>query len=85
MGKKTHIVVSHKNETRQHLFFIRRFMQLAWASAYAAWDIPKPRNVSNMFGSWLNGLPKNFEPLVLVGAVALCWSVWLYRNAMVFL
>ena len=37
-----------------------------------------------MFGSWLNGLPKNFEPLVLVGAVALCWSVWLYRNAMVF-
>jgi len=25
-----------------------------------------------MFGSWLNGLPKNFKPLVLVVAAVLC-------------
>ena len=37
-----------------------------------------------MFGSWLSGIPKEYKPLVLLGAVALCWSVWLCRNAVVF-
>jgi len=54
---------------------------MLWASVFAAWGIPKPRNVFDMFGSWLNGLPKNFKPLVLVGTTTLCWSVWLCRNA----
>ena len=37
-----------------------------------------------MFGSWLNGIPKNYKSLVLVGAPALCWFVWLCRNAVIF-
>jgi len=57
---------------------------MLWATVYAAWGLPKPRNMSNMFESWLNGIPKDFKPLVLVGAAALCWSVWLCRNAVVF-
>ena len=68
----------------QYLFFDCRFMRMVWASAYAAWGIPKPRNISNMFGSWLNRVPKDFQPLVLVGTTTLCWSVWLYRNGVVF-
>ena len=36
-----------------------------------------------MFGNWLNGIPKDYKPLVLVGAAALCWSVWRCRNAAV--
>ena len=54
------------------------------ASVYAAWGISKPRNVFSMFGSRLNGLSKNFKLLVLVGATALCWSIWLCRNTVVF-
>ena len=27
---------------------------------------------------------KNYKPLVLVGAAALCWSVWFCRNTVVF-
>ena len=57
---------------------------MVWASVYEAWGIPKPRNMSNMFGSWLNGIPKEFKQLVLLGAAALCWSVWRCRNAVVF-
>jgi len=34
--------------------------------------------------SWLNGIPKKLKPLVLVGAAALCWSVWLCRNTVIF-
>jgi len=37
-----------------------------------------------MFGSWLIGIPKEYKPLVLLGAAALCWSVWLCRNIVVF-
>jgi len=57
---------------------------MVWASVYAAWGISKPRNMANMFGSRLNRVPKDFKPLVLVGATTLCWSVWLCRNGAVF-
>jgi len=75
----------HENETIQHLFFDCQFMRMVWASVYAACGISKPWNVSSMFGSLLNGLPKFFK-LVLVGAAALCWFVWLSKkNEITFL
>ena len=46
--------------------------------------LPKLSSVSNIFGNWLNGIPKDYNPLVLVGAAALCWSIRRCRNAVVF-
>ena len=57
---------------------------MVWTLVYAAWGIPKPHNMPNMCGSWLNEIPKEYKPLVLLGATTLCWSVWLCRNAVVF-
>ena len=57
---------------------------MAWDMVYASWGLPKPRNISNIVGSWLNGIPKDFKPLVLVGAVALCCSIWLCNNVVGF-
>ena len=57
---------------------------MVWALVYAAWVIPEPQNMTSMFGSWLNGIPKEFKLLVLLDAAALCWSVWRCRNAVVF-
>jgi hypothetical protein len=37
-----------------------------------------------MFDSCLIGLAKDAKPLVLLGAPATCWSIWLNRNDMVF-
>ena len=37
-----------------------------------------------MFDSCLTGLAKDVKPLVLLGAPATCWSIWLNRNDMVF-
>ena len=65
----------HENEMIQHLFFDCRFTRMVWASVNAFWGIPKPHNMPSMFGSWLNGIPKEYKPLVLLGAAALCWSV----------
>ena len=74
----------HKNEMIHHLFLDCRFAHLVWASVYAAWGIPRHLNVSNMFGRWLDGLRKDLKPLVLLGAIAMCWSLWLCRNAVIF-
>lgn len=74
----------HENETIQHLFFDCQFMRMVWASVYAACGISKPRNVSNMFGSLLNGLPKKFK-LVLVRGSLMLVCLALQKNEITFL
>ena len=37
-----------------------------------------------MFGSRVQGLPNILQSIVLLGAAAICWSIWLKRNDMVF-
>lgn len=37
-----------------------------------------------MFGSWLQGLPSNWQHIALLGATAVCWSLWLGKNDLVF-
>jgi 4-hydroxybenzoate polyprenyltransferase len=37
-----------------------------------------------MFGSWLYGVKKELRSLVLLGAGVIAWSIWLYRNDIVF-
>jgi len=37
-----------------------------------------------MYGTWLQGIRQDLKYLVLLGAAATCWAMWLCRNAMVF-
>jgi len=74
----------HKDEKIKHLFFECRFARAVWAIIHAAFGLAQPRSVSNMFGSWLVSFKKEFKPLVLLGAAATCWSLWLSRNNLVF-
>ncbi len=37
-----------------------------------------------MFDGWLLGVDKKKSKLILVGASAICWALWLTRNDMVF-
>jgi hypothetical protein len=37
-----------------------------------------------MFNGWRNGINKKLMYKILVGALALCWAIWLRRNDMVF-
>lgn len=37
-----------------------------------------------MFGQWLEGLHKTLQVVTLLGAAAVCWSIWLNRNNFVF-
>jgi hypothetical protein len=37
-----------------------------------------------MFSSWLNGIGHKLRNQILLGAVELCWALWLNRNDVVF-
>ncbi|WVZ51380.1 hypothetical protein U9M48_002532, partial [Paspalum notatum var. saurae] len=74
----------HNDETIEHLFFECRFARTVWAFFQCASDLTKPNNAPHMFGSWLQGLPSTWQRIVLLGAAALCWSIWLCRNDLVF-
>jgi len=62
----------YENETIQHLFLDFRYARLVWDTVYVAWGLPRPHNVSNMFGRLLDGLRKDLKPFVVPRAAALC-------------
>jgi hypothetical protein len=47
-------------------------------------DIDVPVSTSHMFNGWVVGLGNQFKKLVLIGAAALCWTLWTSRNDVVF-
>ena len=57
---------------------------MAWWIVKCAFNLDPPANMTNMFGNWLDGIPKLIKSLILVGVSALCWSIWLCRNDVVF-
>ena len=74
----------NNDETIKHLFFDCQFTRVVWTLIHVATGLPRPRNVANIFGTWLGGLSNNFMQVVYLGVAAFCWSVWLCRNDLVF-
>ena len=60
------------------------FARFVWNTVHITYGIQLPTSFANMFGSWLYGLSLKLRNQILLGAVALCWSIWLNRNDMVF-
>jgi hypothetical protein len=51
---------------------------------YLSYNIPPPSNVTNMFGNWLNGVPKTDKKKIRIGVSAIYWSIWTSRNDIIF-
>ena len=71
-------------ETIQHLFFDRYFAHFVWNTVHITYEIQLTTSFANMFGSWLHGLTLKLRNQIFMWAAALCWSIWLNRNNMVF-
>jgi hypothetical protein len=42
-------------------------------------------NLDDLFGRWLVGLNKNLRNLLIIGAGAILWSIWKFRNGICFI
>jgi hypothetical protein len=43
-----------------------------------------PKNVNNLFGNWLKGIPKKDLIQVRVGVCVIIWAIWNTRNDFIF-
>ena len=66
------------------MFFDCYVAKFVWNAVYFTFGIEPPRNVTHLLGSWLSGLSTQLRKMMLVGASALCWSLWLCWNEVVF-
>jgi hypothetical protein len=71
-------------ETVQHLFISCPFVRIIWRMIYFTYSLSPPINIINMFGNWLNGIPETDKTRIRIGVLALCWSIWIYRNNIIF-
>jgi hypothetical protein len=72
-----------KNETIQHLFIDCHYAKFVWRAVQFSFGLYLPGTISNMFDGWLLRVDKKSK-LILIGASAICWALWLSRNDMVF-
>jgi len=68
----------------QHLFFLLSVRSSRLGYNLCSLGTSYTYSVDDMFGHWLDGIRSNLKPLILLGASALCWSLWLCRNAFIF-
>jgi hypothetical protein len=74
----------HLEETIQHLSFECRFTIAVWSFFHCASNITQLASTIYMLGLWLEGSSDSLHSIVLLGAVAVCWSIWLSRNNNIF-
>ena len=72
------------NETIQHLFIDCPFAKMIWRIIFYATNLPQPRSIDHMFGTWLRNQHKRIRGMIWVGVAAMCWAIWRCRNDVIF-
>ena len=73
-----------KDETIQHLFFECHYAKFIWRAVHFSFHINEPKSVQQMCHGWLNTVDAKERSKIFVGAIAICWPLWLTRNDIVF-
>jgi hypothetical protein len=71
-------------ETIKHLFFDCIVAKALWRMVHCVFGLRPPRSIAHMFGGWSKLGQQKHNLLLLTGAAALCWVIWLIRNDLVF-
>jgi hypothetical protein len=73
-----------EKESIQHLFFDCLFAKVIWRLIHMTFGLSPPRNINNLFGNWLKGIPKKELIQIRVGVCAVIWTMWNIRNDFIF-
>jgi hypothetical protein len=65
-----------KKEAIQHLSFDCPFAKIVWRIVYMTFVLAPPKNITNLFGNWLKGIPKKDLVHIRVGVCAVIWTMW---------
>jgi hypothetical protein len=60
-----------KEESIQHLFFECPLAKIVWRLVHMTFGLPPPKNVTNLFGNWLDGLSKKIVKNIRIGPCAI--------------
>ena len=71
-------------ESVEHLFVSCQFAKIIWWLVYFKFNINPFTSISNMFGTWLNGIDSPTKACICIGVSALLWAIWNSRNDIVF-
>jgi hypothetical protein len=82
-GTESYCFCNNK-ETIQHLFFDCVLARFVWRTIELTFGLNPPMSVGHISTSWLQNIPTDDKKLILVGAGAMCWSIWLSWNDVVF-
>jgi hypothetical protein len=72
------------NESIQYLLLDCHFAKFIWRIVHVSFNLIPLTSVHNLFIGWLEGIIRKLKYLILVGASAICWTIWLTRNDIVF-
>ena len=68
--------IEHTDRIRESEWLTKQW----WVSCY----LYPPWSVADSFGNCLHGIDHKFRTIIRVGAIAVIWSLWLYKNDKVF-
>jgi hypothetical protein len=68
----------------KHLFFDFPFAKIVWRIIYMTFGLAPSKNITNLFGNWLKGIPKKELIQLWVGVCAVIWTMWNTRNDLIF-
>jgi hypothetical protein len=74
----------HYPETIQHLFLDCYYAKFLWRAVHLMFGISAPLSMEDLFVTWSKMGSKPQNALLLTTASALCWTIWLTRNDVVF-
>ncbi len=60
------------------------FAKFIWGIVQFYFSLYPPNSISHVVDDWLLGADKKNRKPILIGASAICWTLWLSRNDMIF-
>jgi hypothetical protein len=71
-------------ESVNHIFIECPFAKIVWHIIHMSFGLAPPKNIKNLFGNWLTGIPKQDLVNIRVGVCAVLWALWNTRNDVMF-
>jgi hypothetical protein len=74
----------HSPESIQHLFLDCLYAKFLWRAIHILFGILPPQSIDDLFNRCSKMASNKHNSLLLTTTSALCWTVWITRNEVVF-